>query len=89
VPRQPSRERGLPLSLLYWRGMVDVREVGALDDILDRCIERLVALGETPEQCVSRHPDHGAYLKPLLETSLTVRKALAAQADSGYRGFWK
>jgi hypothetical protein len=63
--------------------MVDVRDVGALDDILDRCIERLVALGEMPEQCVSRHPDRSAYLKPLLETALTVREALAAQADSG------
>jgi hypothetical protein len=61
--------------------MADVCEVSALDDILDACIERLLAAGETLEQCLFRYPDHETHLKPLLETALTVREAFFGFVD--------
>ncbi len=55
------------------------------DDILDECLERLLTKGETLEQCLQGYPEQAAELKPLLETALATKRALAVEASSEFR----
>jgi len=48
---------------------------GEFDDILDDCLERLLAKGETLEQCLASYPEQAVELKPLLETALATKQA--------------
>ncbi len=50
-----------------------------LDDILDDCLERLLAKGETLEQCLASYPEQAVELKPLLETALATKQASAIE----------
>ena len=45
------------------------------DNILDECLERLLARGEKLEQCLASYPEQAAELKPLLETALVTKQA--------------
>ncbi len=45
------------------------------DNILDDCLERILAKGETVESCLLKYPEQAAELKPLLETSLAAKEA--------------
>jgi len=47
------------------------------NDILDECLEQLLAGDATVEQCLERYPAYAAELEPLLQTTLTAREALA------------
>ena len=49
------------------------------DNILDECLERLLVKGETIEQCLQSYPEQVANLKPLLQTALAARQAVAIQ----------
>ena len=49
------------------------------DDILDDCLERLLAKGETLEQCLESYPEQTVELKPLLETALATKQASAIE----------
>ena len=52
---------------------------GEFDDILDDCLERLLAKGETLEQCLASYPEQAVELKPLLETALATKQASAIE----------
>lgn len=49
------------------------------NNILDECLERLLAKGETIEQCLLRYPEYAAELEPLLHTVVATKKAVAIQ----------
>jgi len=55
------------------------------NDILDECLERLLAKGETLEQCLQSYPEQAAELKPLLETALATKRASAIEPRSEFR----
>jgi len=49
------------------------------DNNLDECLERLLAKGETLEQCLESYPEQADELKPLLQTALVAQKTSAVQ----------
>lgn len=55
------------------------------DNILDNCLERLLAKGEMIEQCLESYPEQAGELKPLLLTALAAKKASAIQPRSEFR----
>ncbi|MFC1984210.1 DUF5667 domain-containing protein [Chloroflexota bacterium] len=55
------------------------------DNILDECLERLLVKGETIEQCLQSYPEQAVNLKPLLETALATRKAVAVQPPDEFK----
>jgi len=55
------------------------------DDILNECLERLLAKGETIEQCLASYPEQVAELKPLLETAQLTKQASAIQPRPDFR----
>ncbi|MFC1911794.1 DUF5667 domain-containing protein [Chloroflexota bacterium] len=55
------------------------------DNILEECLERIIARGETIEQCLANYPEQADELKPLLETSLATKNALAIEPRSEFR----
>lgn len=55
------------------------------DDILDECLERLLAKGETLEQCLASYPEQAAELKPMLETALATKRASAIEPRPEFR----
>ena len=56
-----------------------------LDNILDECLERLLVKGETIEQCLQSYPEQAANLKPLLQTALATRQAVAIQPPAEFK----
>ena len=52
-----------------------MRKSREFNNILDECLERLLVMDETIEQCLRSFPEHADRLKPLLETALTAREA--------------
>jgi len=55
------------------------------DNILDECLERLLVKGETIEQCLQSYPEQVANLKPLLQTALATRQAVAIQPPAEFK----
>jgi len=55
------------------------------DNILDECLERLLVKGETIEQCLQSYPEQTANLKPLLQTALATREAVAIQPTTEFK----
>jgi len=55
------------------------------DNVLDECLERLLVKGETIEQCLQNYPEQAASLKPLLQTALTTREAVAIQPPAEFK----
>jgi hypothetical protein len=55
------------------------------NNILNECLERLLIKGETIEQCLQSYPEQAAELKPLLETALVAKKALAIQPRADFK----
>lgn len=49
------------------------------NDILEICLARLLDKGETIEQCLNAYPQYADQLRPLLETTVAARQALAIQ----------
>lgn len=54
------------------------------DDVLNECLERMLH-GETIDQCLSRFPQYADKLKPLLDTGLQVKKAVAVDPRPEFR----
>ena len=54
------------------------------DDILNECLERILH-GETIDRCLSRFPQYAHKLKPLLDTGLQVKKAVAVNPRPEFR----
>src|SRR3989304_5737662 len=57
----------------------------AFDNILNDCLERLLAKQATVEQCLQSYPEHAAELKPLLETALAAREGKAIQPSPAFK----
>ena len=55
------------------------------NNILDECLERLLVKGETIEQCLQSYPEQAANLKPLLQTALATRQAVAIQPRAEFK----
>jgi hypothetical protein len=55
------------------------------DNVLDECLERLLVKGETIEQCLQGYPEQAANLKPLLQTALATRQAVAIQPRAEFK----
>ena len=55
------------------------------DRILYECLERLLVKGETIEQCLQGYPEQAANLKPLLQTALATREAVAIQPPAEFK----
>jgi hypothetical protein len=55
------------------------------DNILDECLERLLVRGETIEQCLQSYPEQAANLKPLLQTALATREAVAIKPRAEFK----
>jgi hypothetical protein len=49
------------------------------ENILDECLERILAKGETIEQCLASYPEHADELEPLLQTAVVTREASAVK----------
>jgi Domain of unknown function (DUF5667) len=47
----------------------------SFDDILDICLDRVIASGNTIEQCLESYPEQAAELEPLLRAALSAVKA--------------
>lgn len=62
-----------------------MRKSREFDNVLDECLERLLAKGETVEQCLRSFPEHADELEPLLETALAAKKASAIQPRPEFR----
>ncbi len=55
------------------------------ENVLDECLERLLAKGETIEDCLKNFPEHADELEPLLEMALATKQASAIQPRSEFR----
>jgi len=55
------------------------------DDILNECLERILAAGETVEQCLASYPKQAAELEPLLRTVAAAGQATAIQPRPEFR----
>ncbi len=55
------------------------------DNVLDECLERLLVKGETIEQCLQSYPEQAVNLKPLLQTGLAARQAVAIQPRPDFK----
>jgi len=55
------------------------------DNVLDECLERLLIKGETMEQCLQNYPEQAANLKPLLQTALATREAVAIKPPAEFK----
>jgi hypothetical protein len=55
------------------------------NDILDKCLERLVVKGGTIEECLASYPELATELEPLLQTAMAARKASVIQPRPEFR----
>ncbi len=55
------------------------------DNILDACLERILAKGETVEQCLARYPEQAVELEPLLHTAVSIKKTVAVEPRAEFR----
>ena len=55
------------------------------DNILEECLERILARGETVEQCLASYPEQAAELELLLRTVEVTKKASAINPPSEFR----
>ena len=55
------------------------------EDVLQECLELVLNRGETIESCLSRYPKHTDELRPLLETALAAKRAIAVEPSVEFR----
>jgi len=55
------------------------------DNILDECLERLLAKGKTIDQCLQSYPEYADELKPLLKMAMDTKTAIAIQPRPEFR----
>jgi hypothetical protein len=68
-----------------WPGSKTMKKEKEFANILDECLERIIARGETIEQCLASYPEHADELEPLLQTSLFAKKVSAIQPRPEFR----
>jgi hypothetical protein len=62
-----------------------MKKAREFDNILDKCLERVLLNGEPIEQCLAEYPDYASELEPLLRTSLTVKEATSVKPRPQFR----
>ncbi|MFC2033128.1 DUF5667 domain-containing protein [Chloroflexota bacterium] len=62
-----------------------MKKTKEFDNILDDCLERILANGETIEQCLASYPEQAAELEPLLKTVLLTREATRVKPRREFR----
>ncbi|MFC1994978.1 DUF5667 domain-containing protein [Chloroflexota bacterium] len=62
-----------------------MKESREFDNILDECLERILAKGETIEECLARYPEEAAELEPLLQTILVTKEAVVIKPRPEFR----
>ncbi len=62
-----------------------MRKGKELDNILDECLERILAGGETVEQCLASYPGQAAELEPLLRTAVMAKKAADVRPRADFK----
>ncbi len=62
-----------------------MRKNREFDDILNECLERLLVGGGTVEECLASYPEQADELKPLLQTAVVAKKALAIEPRPEFR----
>jgi hypothetical protein len=55
-----------------------------LDRILDDCLSLLASGAATLDECLARHPEQAAQLKPLLQTAIGMESGLRVRPSSAY-----
>lgn len=55
------------------------------ENILNKCLERLLVKGESLEQCLQSYPEYSQRLRPLLETALSVNQLSVIQPTPEFR----
>lgn len=55
------------------------------ENILDECLERIIARGETIELCLADYPEHAQELEPLLRTAVITRGATDVRPRAEFR----
>lgn len=61
-----------------------MKQSNKLNEILNECLEAM-AKGQSIEACLEKHPDQADALRPLLETALWARQALAIRPRPDFR----
>jgi hypothetical protein len=61
-----------------------MRNDRGFNDVLNKCLERLLGSGETVEQCLQSYPEERG-LEPLLRTALDVRKATRVEPRAEFK----
>ncbi len=62
-----------------------MKKAEEFNNILDDCLERLLIKGETIEQCLQSYPEYAAEIKPLLQTAMATKQALAIQPHPEFK----
>lgn len=62
-----------------------MKQNSGFNNILDECLERLLVGGETLEGCLASYPEQAVELRPLLQTAVTAKKALAVQPPPQFK----
>jgi len=62
-----------------------MKKENEFDNILSECLERVLARGETIEQCLAGYPEQAAALEPLLQTALYTRQTLDIKPRPEFR----
>jgi len=55
------------------------------NDILNKCLERILGNNENIEQCLENYPEQRSKLEPLLRMALSVRKASAVMPSANFK----
>jgi len=61
------------------------RKINQIDNILDDCLERILARGESVEECLAHYRQYADELNPLLQTAVATKKALAIEPRPDFR----
>ena len=61
------------------------RKNNQIDSILDDCLERILVMGESVEECLAHYRQYADELKPLLQTAIAARKAFAIEPRPDFR----
>jgi hypothetical protein len=57
-----------------------------LDQILDDCLRQLASGTSTLDECLARHPQQAAQLKPLLQTAIGLGSGLSVRPGGAFTG---
>ncbi|HEX78805.1 MAG TPA: hypothetical protein G4O19_01455 [Dehalococcoidia bacterium] len=61
------------------------RRINPIDDILDKCLERILVNGDSVEDCLTSYRQYADELKPLLQTALTAMKVKTIKPRADFK----